>query len=91
MVTPIEQPFNESQVRENAVKQISQIEKILKWTIIIGCGLIAATAIIFAIHRDYWLWKESFNEQVFGTFGDFVGGFIGTIVAFVTMYLLIRT
>lgn len=91
MATPIEQPFDESQVKKNAFKQISQIEKILKWTIKIGGGLIAATAIIFAIHRDYWLWKESFNEQVFGTFGDFVGGFIGTIVAFVTMYLLIRT
>ncbi len=91
MATPIEQPFDEVQVRENAKKQISQAERILKWTSIVGGGLIGVAVIVFALHRDYWLWNKSFNEQVFGTFGDFVGGFIGTIVAFVTMVLLIRT
>ena len=90
MVTPIEQ-FDEEQVRTNAKKQITQVERILWWVSIIGVGLIIISIIVFAIHRDYFLWSESFNEKVFGTFGDFVGGFLGTIVAFITMILLIKT
>ena len=90
MVTPIEQ-FDEEQVRTNAKKQITQVERILWWVSIIGVGLIIISIIVFAIHRDYFLWSESFNEEVFGTFGDFVGGFLGTIVAFITMILLIKT
>lgn len=90
MVTPIEQ-YDEEQVRTNAKKQISQVERILWWVSIIGVVLIIITIIVFAIHRDYFLWSESFDEEVFGTFGDFVGGFLGTIVAFITMILLIKT
>ena len=90
MVNPIEQ-YDEEQVRENAVRQISQVGRILWWTSIVGGGLVIFAIIIFAVHRDYFLWSESFNEQVFGTFGDFVGGFLGTIVAFITMILLIKT
>ena len=91
MVNPVEQTFDDTQVKENAKKQISQVETILIWTIIVGGILILLSILIFAVHRDYWLWENSFNEQVFGSFGDFVGGFFGTIVAFITLFLLIRT
>ena len=89
MATPIEQ-FDE-QVQEDARKQINLIERILKvsyWVI----GIIIFLAIVvFAMHRDYWLWNQSFNENVFGTFGDFVGGFIGTIITFLSVVLLVKT
>lgn len=53
MVTPIEQ-FDEEQVRTNAKKQITQVERILWWVSIIGVGLIIISIIVFAIHRDYF-------------------------------------
>lgn len=89
MATPVEQL--DKQIHEDARKQIDLIERTLKvsyWVI----GIIIFLAIVvFAMHRDYWLWNKSFNENVLGTFGDFVGGFVGTIITFLSVILLVKT
>ena len=89
MATPVEQFDNI--VQEDARRQISQIERILKISYWAAGIAIFIAIIVFALNREYWLWNQSFNENVFGTFGDFVGGFIGTIITFLSVVLLVKT
>lgn len=89
MAHPVEQ--FEQQAQEEAKKQIGQLERLMFIAFWAFVGLFVIAAVLFAIHRDYWLWSQSFNEQVLGTFGDFVGGFIGTILTLFSVYLLVKT
>ncbi len=60
--------------------------------------LIVICSILFVLALVFFLWKqpscyfdEKIDHELFGTFGDFVGGFLGTIVAVFSVYFLVRT
>lgn len=56
--------------------------------ICVSLGLIVL--FLFLLHREYDT-ELPFDTSFFGTYGDFVGGVIGTIIAFYSVYLLILT
>lgn len=60
--------------------------------------LIAICIILVILALVFFLWKqpkyyfdEKINHNLFGTFGDFVGGILGTIVAVFSVYFLVQT
>lgn len=57
--------------------------KILSW---IGLLLIVLGAFAFIIFRG-WEFSLTLNEEIVGQFGDFIGGVVGTILAFVGVIL----
>ncbi len=84
--TPIEVPLEE-EAKQQAKKEKDTFNKV-KWTLFIGCALFF---ILFLINRPFWLWNKPFDEGVLGTYGDFVGGFVGTLVTLYSVYLLVKT
>lgn len=63
----------------------------LLWGIIIFSCIIAIVYLIMVmLHREYDT-HLPVDDSLFGTYGDFIGGVIGTIVAFYSAYLLVRT
>jgi len=57
--------------------------KILSW---VGLVLIVLGAVVFIIFRS-WEFSLTLNEEKVGQFGDFIGGVVGTILAFVGVIL----
>ena len=56
------------------------------------CVFFLVTLILFIWQQ----WKdlsfsECINSSLFGNFGDFVGGVLGSIIAFYSVYMLVRT
>ena len=67
------------------------ISKGLFWGIIITCILIfCAMIILFSLNREFDN-KYPIDNDLFGTYGDFIGGVVGTIVAFYSAFLLVKT
>lgn len=75
------------------MKNIRHILKVLnkhKYTIgLIALGLILI-AIPWMIKQDLW-YCAPINHELFGTYGDFVGGVIGTIFAAIAVYYAVKT
>ena len=58
---------------------------------IAGCIIIAiALLVLFLLHQTYDS-KLPVDTGIFGTYGDFIGGVLGTVVALYSAYLLIKT
>ena len=60
--------------------------------------LIAICILIVVVSFVFFMWKippldnnKTIDHDRFGTFGDFIGGFLGTIVAIFSVYFLVRT
>lgn len=67
------------------------ISKGLFWGIIITCILIFCVMIIlFSLNREFDN-EYPIDNDLFGTYGDFIGGVVGTIVAFYSAFLLVKT
>lgn len=67
------------------------ISKGLFWGIIITCILIfGAMIILFSLNREFDN-EYPIDNGLFGTYGDFIGGVVGTIVAFYSAFLLVKT
>lgn len=67
------------------------ISKGLFWGIIITCILIfGAMIILFSLNRKFDN-EYPIDNGLFGTYGDFIGGVVGTIVAFYSAFLLVKT
>lgn len=67
------------------------ISKGLFWGIIITCILIFGVMIIlFSLNRKFDN-EYPIDNGLFGTYGDFIGGVVGTIVAFYSAFLLVKT
>lgn len=67
------------------------ISKGLFWGIIITCILIfCAMIILFSLNRKFDN-EYPIDNGLFGTYGDFIGGVVGTIVAFYSAFLLVKT
>lgn len=59
--------------------------------LVLLAGALAVIAILlFASHRYYSLAKE-IDGSLWGEFGDFIGGVVGTIIAYISIRLLIDT
>lgn len=58
---------------------------------IAGCIIIAIVLLVlFLLHQTYDS-KLPVDTGIFGTYGDFIGGVLGTVVALYSAYLLIKT
>lgn len=60
-----------------------KVAKILSW---VGLLLIVLGAIVFILFRG-WDFSLTLNEEKVGQFGDFIGGVVGTVLAFVGVIL----
>ena len=59
--------------------------------VIIACTVIAVLFIVlYGLHREYNI-TLPIDAQLFGTYGDFIGGVVGTFIALYSAYLLVRT
>lgn len=47
--------------------------------------------LIITIVNGYWIWGEKLDFEVSGQFGDFIGGFLGTIINGAAFYFLYLT
>lgn len=67
------------------------ISKYLFWGIIFICILISGgILLLFFLNREYGC-EYPVDNGLFGTYGDFIGGVVGTIVAFYSAFLLVKT
>lgn len=67
------------------------ISKGLFRSIIITCILISgAMVFLFSLNREFDN-EYPVDNGLFGTYGDFIGGVVGTIVAFYSAFLLVKT
>lgn len=67
------------------------ISKGLFRSIIITCILISgAMVLLFSLNREFDN-EYPVDNGLFGTYGDFIGGVVGTIVAFYSAFLLVKT
>ena len=74
---------------DRILKESDRINKIKKWSIRIS----VVVAILFLWGRDFskiFTWSKIEND-VLGTYGDFIGGFVGTGVTLYSAYLLFIT
>ena len=85
--TPIEIPLN----REEDKKTIDRQNKVFKRLRYVIIGFCVCIFIAFLINRPYFLWSLPVDESLLGSYGDFVGGFIGTLVTLYSVYLLVET
>lgn len=75
-----------SNKKENEIVSLTYMKRFL-----LVCGTVGVIVfILFLFNREYDH-ESPFDTSFFGTYGDFVGGVIGTAVAFYSVYLLIRT
>lgn len=58
--------------------------------IIVACVLAVFGLIMFACHR-YYSFAHAIDDTLWGEFGDFIGGVVGTIIAYISIRLLIDT
>lgn len=67
------------------------ISKYLLWVILLICLIISiGFAVLFLQNREWnKLWP--IDNGLFGNYGDLMGGVVGTIVAFYSAYLLVKT
>lgn len=75
------------------MKDIKLILKILckyKYSIILVLFILILIAIPWMIKQDLW-YCAPINHELFGTYGDFVGGVIGTIFAAIAVYYAVKT
>lgn len=63
------------------------------WHLLIAiCIILVVLALVFFLwNQPKFYFDEIIDHELFGTFGDFVGGFLGTIVAVFSVYFLVRT
>ena len=48
--------------------------------------------VCFAWNNVEWFeWESSVDNELLGTFGDFIGGVLGTIIALYSIYMLVKT
>lgn len=63
---------------------------LFRW--ILGISIVVSSALIILFWQNR-TWNSSWpvDNGLFGTYGDFIGGVVGTIIAFYSAYLLVRT
>lgn len=46
--------------------------------------------ILFCVHQPWFLWNDAIDTGKWGTFGDFIGGVLGTACAYISLRLLVK-
>ena len=46
--------------------------------------------ILFCVRQPWFLWNEAIYTGKWGTFGDFIGGVLGTACAYISLRLLVK-
>lgn len=65
-------------------------EKKLLWVeLLIGLSFVCST-IIFCVHQSWFKWNKAIDASLWGTYGNFIGGLIGTACAYVSLRLLVK-
>jgi hypothetical protein len=83
--------INKTEEDLNALQEKKSAGNMWKLLIVI-CLLFCIISLIFFLWRQpLFEIKDSIDNEGFGTFGDFVGGLLGTIVAIFSVYFLVRT
>lgn len=62
----------------------------LNWIEWSALAVFIVSFLFFCAHRTYNL-HSPIDETVWGTFGDFIGGIVGTIIAYISVRLLVKT
>lgn len=50
----------------------------------------ACSVILFCVHQPWFVWDNTIDTAKWGTFGDFIGGILGTACAYVSLRLLVK-
>jgi len=81
--------MSEKQSSKSINKEDKFVQHLVIWTFIIS------GAVIITIFIGYWitghLWKDDIDNNYLSAFGDFIGGFIGTLIGLVTIFLVYKT
>lgn len=78
------------------VKRIQQEQEkkasfqMLKYCLM-GTGIFSAVVIFVFVFAHPWNFTWLADSEQWGQYGDFIGGFIGTFIAFLSVYYLIKT
>ncbi|MDQ8054298.1 MAG: putative phage abortive infection protein [Pedobacter sp.] len=65
--------------------------KNLTISLLIFTGVVFVYFLVFVSLNGYWIWHESLDFAATGQFGDFVGGFLGTVFNGAAFYFLYLT
>jgi hypothetical protein len=71
--------------------ELSKIQILWSSIIIVLCILFMSGLVAFLWKRELFDFDYPIDSSAWGTFGDYIGGVLGTIVAFFSIYLLIKT
>lgn len=73
------------------VEKLSSEKKLpLRWYDFVCIAVIAIATILFLLHRNYNVSQEIASD-VWGQYGDFIGGLLGTFIAYIGIRLLVDT
>lgn len=56
---------------------------------LMGISFICAI-VLFCIHQPWFVWANAIDTSKWGTFGDFIGGVLGTACAYISLRLLVK-
>lgn len=56
---------------------------------LMGISFICAV-VLFCIHQPWFVWANAIDTSKWGTFGDFIGGVLGTACAYISLRLLVK-
>ena len=68
----------------------SKWESKLFWAEIIMGSAFVIFVILFCVHQPWLKWDYAIDNTKWGTFGDFIGGVIGTACAYISLRLLVK-
>ena len=82
-------PSDEQPILNNDVRQQKQINvSVLEY---VAFAIIGIAIVFFFWRRHFFYTSETIDSEVWGHFGDFVGGVAGTLIAYISVRLLVKT
>ena len=79
------------QISDKANKKIQWYDRIIKYWFGIGLAFLIVFSILFQYNHPWFVLDMMIDNNLLGTFGDFVGGVLGTFLTFYGMILMIHT
>lgn len=81
----------ETPVREVVKEEVRWYDALAKKIKKFGVFFLIVSVMLFGVNRCFFVLDAPIDNDAFGTFGDFVGGILGTIFTFYGTLMLIRT
>lgn len=93
MANPIDITNQQNPSHDQTAKDKSRQAEITFKTAFYSCLVFCVIAVVFFCWGRLCTFTSSapIHYELFGTFGDFVGGFLGTIIALYSVYVIVRT